>query len=86
MMSALQGRRRVLREEHKDTLDSMINTGLVLQEMENPKGALKYCQQALRAYEKVLGKTHPETLIPSRTWQTHTTTWRTLQRQRRCTG
>ena len=55
MMSALQGRRRVLREEHKDTLDSMINTGLVLQEMENPKGALKYCQQALRAYEKVLG-------------------------------
>ena len=31
--------------------------------MEDYERALDYCQQALRGYEKVLGKTHPETLM-----------------------
>ena len=36
--------------------------GAVLQHMEDYKGTLDYYQQALRASEKVLGKTHPDTL------------------------
>ena len=52
----------MLGKEHKKTIMSLNNTGLVLQEMEDYEGALDYYLQALRMQEKVLGKTHPDTL------------------------
>ena len=60
-LAALAGQRRVLGEEHSDTLDSMNNLGVLLKKMEDYEGALDYYQQALRGCEKVLGKTHPDT-------------------------
>ena len=61
-ITALEGRRRVLGEEHKKTLDSMKNMGAPLFHMEDYKGALDYLQQTLRMKEKILGKSHPDTL------------------------
>jgi tetratricopeptide (TPR) repeat protein len=61
-LAALEGRRRVLGAEHKDTLGSLNNLGTVLQQVEDYEGALDYYQQALRGREKVLGKTCPQTL------------------------
>merc|ERR1719506_3274941 len=61
-LAALEGRRRVLGDEHKDTLDSRHKMGILLDKMEDYEGALDYYQQALRGYEMVLGKTHPNTL------------------------
>ena len=61
-LAALEGRRRVLGAEDKDTLASLNNMGNVLKEMEDYEGALGYYHQALRVKEKVLGKTHPATL------------------------
>ena len=55
-LTALEGRRRVLGAEHKDTLDSPNKTGAVLQQMEDYEGALDCYQQALRVQEKVLGE------------------------------
>ena len=60
--AALEGRRRVLAEKHRDTLMTPNNLGIVLRRTEDYEGALDYYQQAFRAYEKVLGKTHPDTL------------------------
>ena len=62
-LAALEGQKRVLGEEHKDTLRSMSNMGNLLADMEDNEGALAYYQQAVRGYEKVLGKTHPSTLL-----------------------
>jgi tetratricopeptide (TPR) repeat protein len=62
-LAALEGRRRVLGDKHKDTLATMNNMGALLKNMEDDyEGALDYYQQALRVQEKVLGKTHPDTL------------------------
>ena len=61
-LAALKGQRRVLGDEHKDTLMSLNNLGAVLDDMEDYEGSLSYYQQALRVKEKVLGKTHPDTL------------------------
>ena len=61
-LAAFEGRRRVLGEEHKGTLDSLNNMGTVIHQMEDYEGALVYYQQALKVQEKVLGKTHPKTL------------------------
>ena len=61
-LAALEGRRRVLGEEHKDTLGSLNNMGVLLHNMEDYEGSLSYYQQALRVKEKTLGKTHPDTL------------------------
>ena len=61
-LAALEGRRRVLGEEHKDTLASMNNMGVLLHKMEDYEGSLDYFQQAFRVQETVLGKTHPDAL------------------------
>ena len=53
-LAALEGRRRVLGEEHKDTLSSLNNMGVLLANMEDYEGALDYYQQALRGQKKVL--------------------------------
>ena len=46
----------------KNTLASMNNLGVLLDNMKDYEGALGYYQQALRVGEKVQGKTHPDTL------------------------
>ena len=61
-LAALEGQRRVLGDEHKNTLASLHNMGRLLYSMEDYEGALAYNQQALGAQEKELGKTHPSTL------------------------
>ena len=38
------------------------NMGIILKMMEDYEGALGYYQQARRVQEKILGKTHPDTL------------------------
>ena len=53
----------MLGKEHKKTIMLPKNMGVVLQEMEDYEETLDYYQQALRVQEKVLGKTHPSTLI-----------------------
>ena len=53
----------MLGDKHKDTLASLVCIGVLLKKMEDYEGSLDYYQQALRVQEKVLGKTHPETLI-----------------------
>ena len=60
-LAALEGRRRVLGEEHKYTLASLNNMGNLLADMEDNQWSLSYFQQALRVQEKVQGKTHPDT-------------------------
>ena len=62
-LAALEGRRRVLGKEHKDTLMSLNNIGVLLKNMKDYKGALDYNQQSLRVQEKALGKAHPNTLM-----------------------
>ena len=61
-LAAFEGRRRVLGEEHKDTLASLSYMRIVPDLMKDYEGALDYYQQALRMQEKVLRKTHPDTL------------------------
>ena len=41
-LAALEGSRRVLGEEHKNTLDSLNNMGAVLQDLKDYEGALVY--------------------------------------------
>ena len=61
-LAALEGRWRLLGEEHKDTLMSLNNMGAVLYSLQDYGGAHHYFQLALGPQEKVLGKTHHVTL------------------------
>ena len=61
-IAALEGRRRLLGEEHKESLGLLNNLGMALSEVKDYEGAIEYYQQALTVQEKVLGKTHPDTL------------------------
>ena len=47
---------------HKNTFNALGNLGIIPKKMEDYTGALDYYHQALRVQEKVLGKTHPDTL------------------------
>jgi tetratricopeptide (TPR) repeat protein len=55
-------RKKVLGEEHPDTLASMNNLAIVLQQQEKYKEAEKMHRQELGLTKKVLGKVHPDTL------------------------
>ena len=48
-VAALEGRRRVLGDEHIETLGSLHNLGSVPDDLKDYEGALDYYQQALRA-------------------------------------
>ena len=56
----------MLGAEHKDTLKSLNNMGVVLMQMKDYEEAQDYCQQALSGYERVLGKTLPLTMFTIR--------------------
>ena len=50
-------------EEHKKTITSLNNIRYLYSDMGGYEGALDYFHQALGAELKVLGKTHPDTLM-----------------------
>ncbi|KAH0563114.1 hypothetical protein GP486_002320 [Trichoglossum hirsutum] len=54
--------KRVLREEHPDTLSSINNLGSVLESQGKYEEAEAMYRRALEGYEKVLGPEHPSTL------------------------
>jgi hypothetical protein len=58
----LAGRRRVLGDDHPNTLTSMNNLADIHHELGDLKGALDLHEQALAGRRRVLGDDHPNTL------------------------
>jgi tetratricopeptide (TPR) repeat protein len=58
----LASRRRLLGDEHPDTLNSLINMGTVLSRQNKFPEAEPYLREALRTSRRVLGDDHPDTL------------------------
>jgi hypothetical protein len=58
----LDGSRRVLGEEHPDTLTSMNNLALTLYASGDLPGAREACEQVLDGRRRVLGEKHPDTV------------------------
>ena len=61
--SALATRRRVLGEEHPDTITSINNMGVLLQSQGKLAEAEPYYRDALEKSRRVLGEEHPNTII-----------------------
>ena len=59
---ALETRRRVLGEEHPQTLASINQMGVLLDSQGKLEEAERYYREALEKYRRVLGEEHPETL------------------------
>jgi tetratricopeptide (TPR) repeat protein len=59
---ALTGRRRLLGDDHPDTLESMNDMAEVLRELGELQSALKLHEQALAGRRRALGDNHPRTL------------------------
>jgi tetratricopeptide (TPR) repeat protein len=59
---ALEGNKKVLGPEHRDTLASMGNLALELYYQGKSKAAEEMFQHTLESQEKVLGREHPDTL------------------------
>ena len=55
-------RRRVLGEEHPDTLTSLNNLATLLQDMGELPEARRITEQELAVCRRVLGEEHPDTL------------------------
>jgi tetratricopeptide (TPR) repeat protein len=55
--------RRVLGEDHPDTLTSLSNLGQILQAQGDLVGARRYAEQVLDTMRRVLGERHPNTTI-----------------------
>ena len=58
----LEVRKRILGEEHPDTLDAMHNLVISYREMEDYQAALKLAEELLEARKRNLGEEHPDTL------------------------
>jgi hypothetical protein len=58
----LEGREKALGKEHPDTLTSVNNLAVVLQDQRKYKQAEEMNRRALEGREKVLEKEHPGTL------------------------
>jgi len=61
--SALSTRRRVLGEEHPDTLLAISNMSVLLRELGRLADAEPYHREALEKSRRILGEEHPETII-----------------------
>jgi serine/threonine protein kinase len=61
--SALATRRRVLGDDHPDTIQSISNMGFVLQARGKLSEVEPYFREALERYRGVMGEEHPRTLI-----------------------
>jgi eukaryotic-like serine/threonine-protein kinase len=59
---ALEMRRRVLGEEHPDTLESIDTLGVLLSDQGERELAMRYYQEALEKRRRILGQDHAETL------------------------
>ena len=59
---ALEIRRRLLGDEHPQTLDAITNTGVLLRMQGNHKDAEPLYQEALETRRRVLGENHPDTI------------------------
>ena len=59
---ALEGRRRVLGDDHRDTLLSISDMGILLSSMGKHEEALPYFREALGVSRRVVGDDHPDTL------------------------
>jgi tetratricopeptide (TPR) repeat protein len=57
-----EGQVKVLGEDHKDTLMTVNNLGIVYHKLKDYEKALEYYERPLKGKEKMLGKTHPSTL------------------------
>ena len=62
MRSALATRRRVLGEDHPDTLQSISDMGSLLVSQGKPGDAESYVREALERRRRVLGEEHPDTV------------------------
>ncbi|MFU8828675.1 MAG: tetratricopeptide repeat protein, partial [Phycisphaerales bacterium] len=60
---ALEIRRRVLGDEHPDTLNSINNMGSLLNAQGKLAEADPYSREALDGFRRVLGNEHPNTLL-----------------------
>ena len=60
---ALEGRRRVLGNDHPDTLGSINNMGSVLDSLGRYEEALPYYEESLEGRRRVLGNDHLSTLV-----------------------
>ena len=60
--TALEIRRRVLGDDHPDTLDSIRGMGSLLRSQGKLEAAEPYYREALEGYRRVLGDDHPDTL------------------------
>ncbi|GMH64982.1 hypothetical protein TL16_g04087 [Triparma laevis f. inornata] len=59
----LAGQTKVLREDHKYTLMSLSNLGIVYKDLKYYEKAMEYYERALKGFERRLGKTHPTILM-----------------------
>jgi tetratricopeptide (TPR) repeat protein/tRNA A-37 threonylcarbamoyl transferase component Bud32 len=59
---ALEVRRRLLGDEHPDTISSISNMGYLLASQGKLAEAEPYCREALEKSRRVLGEEHPDTL------------------------
>ena len=57
------GRTKVLGEDHKDTMGTLMSLGIVYKELKNFEKGLEYYERALKGYEGTMGKNHPNTLV-----------------------
>jgi|CXWL01.1.fsa_nt_gi tetratricopeptide (TPR) repeat protein/tRNA A-37 threonylcarbamoyl transferase component Bud32 len=60
--SALATHRRVLGDDHPDTLTSIKNMGVLLQDQGKLEEAMPYLRESLEGRRRVLGDDHPDTL------------------------
>ena len=62
-MQVIKTRKRVLGEEHPDTLISMANLASTYSNQGRWKEAEELQRQELETYSRILGQEHPNTLI-----------------------
>lgn len=58
----MESRKRILGEEHPDTLCSIYNLATRYSEVDRQKEALKLTEQVVEARKRTLGDEHPDTL------------------------
>lgn len=59
----LKASKRILGDEHPDTLGSMINLAISYSDLDRRQEAVNLQEQMLKASKRILGAEHPETLL-----------------------
>jgi hypothetical protein len=72
----METRKRVLGEEHPDTLTSMNNLALTFKDQGRNDDALKLMTECLSLSKRILGDSHPDTVARSETvWSQYGVGW-----------